>query len=195
MHLSAAPKSPRERHLRDWRRGRRVGQFHATCFSDQGVFPMKSRVFLPAMLAVGFVYAVLASNASAFELLNRVLGHGHGSCCAPVCAPKCGCEPTCCPAPVCEPTCCPAPVCEPKCCPAPVCEPKCCPAPVCEPTCCPAPCCEKKCGRARVGLLQRLFSHCKRSCAPKCVSVCEPVCGCEPTCCPAPCAPACGCGH
>jgi hypothetical protein len=152
---------------------------------DQGAFPMKSRVFLPALLAAGLVFAAAASQASAFELLNKMMGHrGHGGGC---CASTCGCEPSCCPAP-CEQTCCPAPACEQTCCPAPSCAPAC----GCEATCAPAACdsccdsCNSCCGKKkRVGLLQRLFARHKKSC-------CAPSC-CEPACC-AP-APTCGCGH
>ena len=146
---------------------------------------MKSRVFLPMLLAVGLAYAVMATDAKAGCCAPEpACGAAVDCCCQPapccrprlldrlrarLCRPRC-CEPVCC-EPVCEPTCC-AP--EPTCCaPEPACG---CPDPCCEPACC-EPCC------GRPGLLARLRAHlCRpRCCAPVC---CEPVCGSAvPTCC------------
>jgi len=151
-----------------------------------GALPMKMRILVPALVAVSFV--LTASNAQAFDLLNRL--SGHGSCCEPTC---CAPEPTCCaPEPTCcapEPSCCDAdPCCKPRghrlmgwlksrlhrhrssCC-EPVCapEPTCCaPEPTCcapEPTCCaPEPCCKPH---------HRLFGWLKRGCKSSC---CDSVC-------------------
>lgn len=171
---------------------------HIEAFSDQGALPMKCRTILPALFAVGLLCLVSASNASAFELLNRVLaaGGGAGGCgCESVCgcdvAPTCGCDNGCktrchrerchrercgrdrCHRDRCNNTC----GCEPKCAaPAPVCG--------CEPKCgCDNGCKTRghRCHRNRCG------DRCGRnSCG------CEPKCGAEPTC-AAP-APTCGCG-
>ena len=70
-------------------------------FSDQGALPMKSRMLLPALFAVGVLCLASASNASAFELLNRLMysGGGAGCGCDNVCgcdaAPACGCDNGC----------------------------------------------------------------------------------------------------
>ncbi|MBL9125566.1 MAG: hypothetical protein JNG90_18150 [Planctomycetaceae bacterium] len=120
---------------------------------------MKTRILLPAFF---FAIALVASssNASAFELLDRLIGRGgHGGCCAPSC-----CEPSCC-----EPVCCEA---EPVCCEA---EPTCCEAApsCCEPCCRPHHCCrpfKKLCGWLK-GCCHR--HHCGPSC---CESACEPAC-------------------
>lgn len=81
--------------------------------------------------------------------------------------------------------------CEPVC----GCEPVCC-EPVCgvEPMCGrEAPCCAPK----KQGLLQKLFSCCKKdnSCDAGCCEIVEPACGCEPVCCEPVCGvePMCGC--
>jgi hypothetical protein len=149
---------------------------------------MKSRMLLPALVAVGLLCMVSASNASAFELLNRVL-YGHDGGCGCDAAPTCGCDNGCntgcrtrCRPERCHRTRC----CAPKCgcevtCAAPApkcgcdndCAPKCCR----EPRCCRERCCrEPRCCRDR----------CHRN---RC---CENTCGCEATC-AAP-APKCGCG-
>ncbi len=144
-----------------WNRSRRSGEqftvLGQTFLPEQGVLPMRSRLMIPALLAVGFVCLACTTDAKAFGFF------GHHGCCAPVvdcCAPS-DCQPAkCCPRPhrgffksrCCKPACC-AP--EPKCC-AP--EPKCCE---------PDPCCRKR----HCGLFRRFhFRHhcCKPACcAPK----------------------------
>jgi hypothetical protein len=166
---------------------------------------MKSRSMLTAALAVGVLYLAAASNAQAFDLLDRMLNTHGGcgceaapTCCEPdhcgmrrvglfqrlasrhqCCQPACGVEPACPPAPVC---------CEP-CAPRRpglldhlrACRPSGCAAacdPKCgvEPACCDP--CDTGCAPRRCGLLARLFS-CQSACAP----ACDPKCGVEPTCC------------
>ena len=56
---------------------------------------MRSRYVFPALLGVGVMYLAVASHASAFDLLDRMLGGAYygsdyGSGC---CEAKCGCEP------------------------------------------------------------------------------------------------------
>ncbi len=154
---------------------------------------MKSRMILPALLAVGLFCLASASSAQAGLF-------GHAGC---GCEPACGCETTC--EVACDPCCAPRMgllarlrakcaakrCCEPVCgCEAP-CEPTCgCEAP-CEPACGCEPACDPCCA-PRMGLLARLRAKCA---AKRC---CEPVCGCEAPCEPAcgyevPCEPACGC--
>lgn len=149
---------------------------------------MKSRMLLPALVAVGLFCMISASTASAFELLNRTFlggsymggcgcdvaptcgcdngcgrhrGHHHNRCCRDRCAPKCGHEVTCAaPAPKCG------------------CEVDTCGCDRNRNRCCRQPrCCREKCRQPRCG------HHRNR---------CEPTCGYEATC-AAP-APKCGCG-
>ncbi len=156
---------------------------------------MNKRILLPALLAVGLVYAVIASSAEAGGILFGRYGGGRTNCCAP--EPTCGCAPTCGYAPRscgshgflhgwrgmwgrgcggCQPTCgAPEPVCG---CPA---EPTCgCPA---EPSC---GCASRRCGG---GCGFSLFGHLRsKFCRPRCGgcntdSCAEPTCG----------APTCGC--
>lgn len=156
---------------------------------------MKSRAVLPAVLAVGVLYLGAATNAHAFELLDRILYAGgcgcevEPKCCAVEprccglrlhwhrrCEPKCGVEVTC----GCgmEKACCHRQRCHRlhdwlhRC----GCEPACGVEPKCavEPTCgCGA---EKAC--CRPARCHRLFDRvrCKATCG------CEPACGVEPTC-------------
>jgi hypothetical protein len=149
---------------------------------------MKSRLLLPALVAVGLVWSATASSASAFELLNRTFFGGAylGGCGCDV-APTCGCEKSC--KTRCRPErchhhnrCCRPDRCAPKCgvevtCAAPA--PKCgCEADPCARKCREPRCCREKCPRE-----------------PRCCKTrtrCEPKCGAEPTC-AAP-APKCGCG-
>lgn len=147
---------------------------------------MKSRMLLPALVAVGLFCTISASTASAFELLNRTfLGgsymgscgcdaeptcgcdngcgrnrcHHHNRCCRDRCAPKCGCEVTCAA-----------------------------PAPTCG--------CEvDTCGCDRNRCCRQHRCHREKCCRqPRCHRnrCCENTCGCEATC-AAP-APKCGCG-
>lgn len=157
-----------------------------------GALPMKSRMFLPALMAVSLFCLASASNARA-----GLFGHGG-------CEPSCGCEPTCgCEEVCCDPCCKPARVgllarlrakcaakqacCEPVCC-EPACEPTCGAEPTCgvEPACepaCEVTCCEPCCKPARVGLLARLRAKCAAKKACCCETVCcEPTCGAEPSC-------------
>ena len=134
---------------------------------------MKSFVYSFAALAMLFV----ASDAKAFGLLDRMMGHGN--CCAPTC-----CEATCAAA---EPTCCAAPACaEPTC----AAEPSCGCAPACNSVC-GQTCCRPTPVRAFLaGLHCRTHSLCHRN---KC---CDSGCGngcCEATCAAAE--PACGCAR
>lgn len=172
-------------------------------FQARGALPMKSRSFVPALLVAGLFCLAAASNASAFELLNRMLGGGYGggggtcgceptcgapepSCCVPApscCAPKC-CQPRC-HKPLFSGLCCRSKCCEPACCdsaPKCGCEPSCA-APVakcgCEPSCCAPKCHQPRCRKP-------LFSG--LCCRPKC---CEPACGCDNAC---GAEPSCGCG-
>src|SRR5688572_16916939 len=69
-------------------------------FRIQGALPMKSRALLPALFAVGLLCLASASNASAFELLNRLMLSSGGGCgCEVSCgcdtAPACGCDDGC----------------------------------------------------------------------------------------------------
>jgi hypothetical protein len=145
---------------------------------------MKSRVFLPALLAVGLIYLVSATDARAGACGYEPACGAPVTCCEP--APSCGCRRPClldrlrdhlnrlkC----CRPSCC-----EPVCCdPEPACgcaaEPACgCDA---EPDC--------GCGHSRRrcgGLLQHLRHKLNRS---RCCDSCEPACG-SPE-------PYCGCGY
>lgn len=132
---------------------------------------MKSRMILPAGLAVGLLFLVSASSAQAGLL-------GDQGCCEPT---SC-CEVTCC-----DPCCAPrvglvdrirAKIAARRACRA-SCEPVC-----CEPVCC-EPCCDPCC-TPRVGLLDRIRA--KIAARRACRSCCEPVC-CEPACCE----PTCGC--
>jgi hypothetical protein len=136
---------------------------------------MKSRIMLPA-LAAGLILAA-ASNASAFELLDRVF-HGNGGGCCAAAEPSCGCAPaatSCCGrrhrilrgSNCCEATC------------------------GAEVSCGVDVACGTSCKPKR-NLLKGLFSCKKKSsccdAAPSCG--CEPAapsCGCEPA------APSCGC--
>ena len=61
---------------------------------------MKSRLIVPSLLAVAVMTLASATNAQAFELLDRVMNMGHG-CCTSSCDATCGCEPQC----GCEPSC------------------------------------------------------------------------------------------
>ena len=144
---------------------------------------MKSRVMLPA-LASGLILAA-ASNASAFELLDRVF-YGNGGGCCEAAEPSCGCAPaaaSCCGRrhrlfrsnSCCEATC--------------GAEVSCGVDVACGTSCKPK--------RCRGSLLKNLFKCKKKS------SCCDaaPSCGCEPACAPAPscgcepaCAPAPSCG-
>lgn len=174
-------------------------------FPDQGALPMRCRSFLPAVIAVGLLCLASASNASAFELLNRMMGGGGGcggcGCdAAPACgcdiAPSCGCEVSCC-APKCrEPRCCRQPRCgrvhlHRHCCaPTCGCETTCAaPAPTCgcdaAPACGCDSCCEPKCRQPRC---------CRERCRPSlldCLRACRSCC--QPTCCAPVCEPTCGC--
>lgn len=170
-------------------------------FRIKGALPMKSRTMLPALVAVGLLCIASASNASAFELLNRL----SGGACGCDAAPACGCDN------VCAPKCCREPRCRPercrphlhielhRCC-KPACEPKC----GCETTCAaPAPkcgcevasCCQPKCREPKCCKPAREPRCCKPKCCrePRCCKpACKPTCGCD-TGCAAP-APKCGCG-
>ncbi len=128
---------------------------------------MKWNMFVGALV----VSMGLCSQSFGFDLLNRMLGRGHGGCCQSQC-----CETSCC-----EPTCCQQ---EAACCqPEPAC---------CEPAC-GDPCGNNGCGGhqcALFGKLKGLFGGCHKN------SCCEQACG-EPACCepePACCEPACGGG-
>lgn len=134
--------------------------------------PMKTRILLPAFV---FAIALVASssNASAFELLDRLIGRGNygGGCCASSC-----CEPSCC-----EPVCCEA---EPVCCEA---APSCCEPSCCEPVC--DPCCKPRCRPFKKFCSWLRSCHHHNHCGPSC---CEPSC-CEPVCCESACDSGCGC--
>jgi len=148
--------------------------------SNEGdVAQMKWKLFIGALV----VSAGMCSQSFGFELLDRMLGGGHGGC-GNCCAPSC-CEPSCCEAAACcEPTCCEAAAC---------CEPSCCEAAACcEPSCCEAAsCCDScnTCGHRHCGLFKGLkgLFDCNRCCKSSC---CEPAC-CEPACCEQACEPAC----
>lgn len=166
-------------------------------FPDEGAFPMRCRSFLPAVIAVGLFCLASASSASAFELLNRMMGGGYGGCggcgcdavatCGCDVAPSCGCDNDCC-QPRCRPqrchhrchhrrNCCPTTCgCETSCgAPAPTCG--CDAAPSCG---CDNDCCQPRCRqRCRPSLLD-----CLRACRARC---------CESSCCDTGCAPTCGC--
>ena len=159
---------------------------------------MRLRALLPALLAIGLLFAATASSASALELLNRFrsinnnmsFGGGCG-CGAPEMGADCGCAPV---ADCCAPKRCHggllrglfhrhkgcgcdvAPAC--GCDAAPACG--CDAAPACG--CDAAPDCGCAPKRPRGGLLRGLF-HRHKGCG------CDaaPACGCDA-------APACGCG-
>jgi hypothetical protein len=130
---------------------------------------MKTRVVLPALLAVGVVYFGMASYAPAFELLDRILYAGGCGCGM---EPKCG-------------------VVEPRCC-APrhlhvrrCCEPKCGAEVSCgvEKSCG----CRERCHRERCHWLHNWLNRC--GCEPACGA--EPKCGVAPSCgCEKACRPA-----
>ena len=134
---------------------------------------MKSRIFVPAFLAVGLVWLSQAPSARAYDILDdsaylisqdgevQVEGEdiivegdmiqGNGACCA---KKKSCCRPRllsglfagrCCPKPKCapKPMCCPKPKCAPK--------PRCCPKPK---SCCPRP---KRCFNL---CMPKLFNRC-----------------------------------
>ncbi len=126
------------------------------------------RITLTLTMALG---CLMTTQSFGFDLLDRMMG-----------SKGCGCDTACCEAPV-DPHCGAETV---ACCPA---EPVCgCEAPACG---CEAPACDSCCTPKRAGLLNRLFSGCKKSscCDDPCA---EPACGCEPVCgCPE--VPACGC--
>jgi len=176
---------------------------------------MKSRAGFPAALAVGVLCLASASNAHAFELLDRILSHGGcgcdaaPSCCAPrcghrlhfhlnrCCEPKCGCEVTC----GVEPKCGVAPSCG---CDKACCDPCCrrtpirdlfARAPCCRPSCCEATCgAEPKCGVAPSCGCDKACDPC---CRPKrCGGLLKKIMSCRPSCCEPACGvePSCGCG-
>ena len=155
-----------------------------------GALPMKSRVVLPALLALGVLF--FASDAKAFNLFGRLGGHG-------CCEPTCGCDTSC------EPSCGCDNGCDNGCAPSCGCDNGC----ACEPSCgCDTGCCgSRRCGpslcdriRSHMNNLRsrmqcrRAARHARHSCsAPSCGcdSGCaaEPSCGCDTACC----APSCGC--
>ena len=154
---------------------------------------MKSRMLVPALVAVGLFCMATASSASAFELLNRAIFGGTymGSCgcdTAPACGcdndcgrhrchhhrNRCGCDNTC----GCEATCAAPAKCGCEAVNTCGCDraPRCCRQPRCSrEKCCREPrCCRDRC------------HHHRNRCG------CDNTCGCESTC-AAP-APKCGCG-
>jgi hypothetical protein len=109
---------------------------------------MKSRIVLALVAFAAFAFQ--ASNAQAFELLDRMLGRGHSHGCCEV-------EASCCE----EPTCCEAEV---SC----SVEPSCCEV---ETSCCePDPCCGAR-RRPILNFLKGLFD-CNRGCCEE-SSCCE----------------------
>ncbi len=163
-----------------------------------GALPMKSRVILPAMLALGVLF--FASDAKAFNLFSRLGGHG---CCEPTCGCDDACEPACGCDDACEPSCgCDDDACEPACgcdngCDA---EPSC----GCDTGCAGSHRCGPSlCDRIRAHM-HNLRNHIKcRRAARKARHACgDPTCGCdegcdaEPSCgCDEGCAPSCGCDN